>query len=176
MKKAIQIIKHYEQLHDGCLKTIGLQPKLCPAGVWTVGYGRAIVDPATGKLLKGVENRKRAWELYPSLTIEQAEQFLEEDYSLREMQVSELLKLYAQDYELGAMVSLAYNIGIENFRQSSVLRFFNCGNKLSAADSFLLWVKASGKVLPGLQLRRQSERHLFLFNEVKFFNRKNLTA
>lgn len=37
-----EIVKHYESLHDGDLKQIGLQPKLCPAGIWTQGYGRAM--------------------------------------------------------------------------------------------------------------------------------------
>lgn len=176
MEKAIQIIKHYEQLHDGDLKAIGLQPKLCPADVWTVGYGRAIIDPSTGKQLKGIENKNRAYELYPSLSIEQAEQFLKEDYTIRKLQVKDLLQRIADEHELGAMVSLAYNIGMGNFRTSSVLRFFNKGNKTMAAESFKLWVKAAGKVLPGLQFRRQSELHLFLHNEVKFFNRKNFNA
>ena len=88
MEKAIQIIKHYEQLHDGDLKAIGLQPKLCPADVWTVGYGRAIIDPSTGKQLKGIENKNRAYELYPSLSIEQAEQFLKENKT--EMPIEEI--------------------------------------------------------------------------------------
>lgn len=171
MDKAIQIIKHYEQLHDGDLTQIGLQPKLCPADVWTVGYGRAIVDPKTGRQLKGIENKKRAYELYPALTIEQAEQFLAEDYAIREMQVKELLKKFAEEWQLGAMVSLAYNIGVGNFRTSSVLRYFNKGNIPMAAESFKLWVKSGSKVLAGLQLRRLSERHLFLHNEVKFFNK-----
>ena len=31
----IDLIKHFEGLHDGDLKKIGLQPKKCPAGIWT---------------------------------------------------------------------------------------------------------------------------------------------
>lgn len=168
VEKAIAIIKHFESLHDGDLKTIGLQPKLCPADVWTVGWGHAVIDPATGKFLKGAEGKKRAYELYPELSIEEAEQLLMQDYTLCEMQVKELLKRHVEDSELGAMASLAYNIGIGNFRTSSVLRFFNAGNKAMAAESFKLWVKSKGKVLTGLQRRRWSEAHLFLHNEVKF--------
>ncbi len=174
MQKAIEIIKQYESLHDGDLKAIGLQPKLCPADVWTVGYGRAIIDPKTGKQLKGVENKNRAYELFPALTNEQAEQFLKEDYAVRELAVKELLKRRVEDYELGAMVSLTYNIGIGNFRTSSVLRFFNAGNKAMAAESFKLSIKSGGKILAGLQCRRLSERHLFLHNEVKIFTKNDL--
>lgn len=171
MDKAIELIKHFEGLHDGNLQAIGLQPKMCPAGVWTVGYGHAIVDPATGKMLRGEANRKRALELFPALTVQQAEQLLASDYAIREAQVAELLKFKPTANELGAMTSLAYNIGIANFRNSSVLRFYNTRQKDKAADSFLLWVNAGGKTLPGLQLRRMAERHLFLHDELKFFSK-----
>ena len=174
MEKALAIIKHYESLHDGDLKTIGLQPKLCPADVWTVGYGRAIIDPETGRQLKGVENKSRAYELYPALTIEDAEQFLKEDYTLRELQTKELLKMAIKPHQLQAMASLAYNIGLGNFKNSSVLKFFNKANNAMAAESFKLWVKSNGKILAGLQCRRLSERHLFLFNEVKLFTKNDL--
>jgi lysozyme len=174
MDKALQIIKNYESLHDGDLKAIGLQPKMCPAGVWTIGWGRAIIDPATGKFLRGPQGKARALELYPALTVKEADAMLLEDYTMRELAVNELLKRKAEPHELGAMVSLAYNIGLANFRNSSVLRYFNSGQKKAAADAFLLWNKAGGKVLTGLSCRRHSERYLFLHNEVKLFAKHNL--
>ena len=60
-----------------------------------------------------------------------------------------------------AMLSLAYNIGPEAFRRSSVLRLFNAGDTAGAADAFRLWNKAGGRVLPGLVRRREAERALF---------------
>jgi len=50
--KTVELIKYFEGLHDGDLKRIGLQPKMCPSGVWTEGYGRAMRD-ANGKFIKG---------------------------------------------------------------------------------------------------------------------------
>jgi lysozyme len=38
----------------------------------------------------------------------------------------------------------------------------NVGKYKEAADQFLLWNKAGGKVLKGLQIRRQKEKDLFL--------------
>lgn len=61
-----------------------------------------------------------------------------------------------------ACVSLAYNIGVGGFARSSVVRHLNAGNKQAAADAFLLWNKAGGKVLKGLDNRRRAERALFL--------------
>jgi lysozyme len=68
--------------------------------------------------------------------------------------------------EFDAMVSLCYNIGVENFGKSSVVRFFNAGAKRKAADAFLLWCKGKIRgelvVLPGLKNRRVYEREIFL--------------
>ena len=43
-ERGIQLIKFFESLHDGDLSKIGLQPKLCPADVVTIGYGHAVKD------------------------------------------------------------------------------------------------------------------------------------
>lgn len=76
--------------------------------------------------------------------------------------------------ELGAMVSLAYNIGLgwegrvkprnakDGFRQSTVLRKHNQGDHQSAARAFGLWNKAGGQVVRGLTLRRAKEAALYL--------------
>src|SRR5665647_1325406 len=58
--KCTDLTKHFESLHDGDLTIIGLQPKMCPAGIWTEGYGNAIIDPVTGKFLTDSENKGRA--------------------------------------------------------------------------------------------------------------------
>jgi lysozyme len=64
--------------------------------------------------------------------------------------------------EFDAMVCLAYNIGLGNFKGSSVVRRFNMGNMAGAADAFLMWDKAAGKTMRGLVRRRAAERALFL--------------
>ena len=48
----IELIKEFESLHDGDLSIIGLQPKMCPAGIWTEGYGHAMRDNK-GNFIKG---------------------------------------------------------------------------------------------------------------------------
>ena len=39
---------------------------------------------------------------------------------------------------------------------------YNRGDIEGAADAFLMWTKAAGRVLPGLVKRRNDERALFL--------------
>ena len=163
-KEAIQLIKQFESLHDGDLSTIGLQPKLCPAGIWTVGYGRALTDK-TGKFLKGDAGKADAYAMYPSITESDAERMLAEDLARFEAIVSTHTKGLNQ-YQFGACVSLCYNIGQGNFATSSVVRFIKDKKLDAAADAFLLWNKATvnGKrvELAGLTKRRKAERELFL--------------
>jgi lysozyme len=63
--------------------------------------------------------------------------------------------------ELGAMTSLAYNIGLRAFEQSTLLRLYNAGNRAGAAAQFLRWNRAGGKVMRGLTRRREAEKALF---------------
>jgi lysozyme len=64
--------------------------------------------------------------------------------------------------QFDAMTSLAYNIGVGGFKGSSVAREHAAGNYAAAADDFLKWNKAAGRVLPGLSRRREEERALYL--------------
>lgn len=161
----IDLIKHFESLHDGDLSRVGLQPKMCPAGIYTIGYGRAVMD-AKGNYCRGASGKAEAYRQYDTITEQQAEQFLAEDLTAFGADVERLLLMPVSENEFGAMVSLAYNIGIHAFATSSVLRYFNKDDMPRAANAFLLWNKGTvnGKkvVLPGLVRRRQAERLLFL--------------
>lgn len=172
IKAGVDLIKHFEGLHDGDLKAIGLQPKACPVGIWTVGYGRALTDPKTGKFLKGAADKAKAFAMYPSLTEAQAEQMLREDLARFEGMVATHTK-GLNDHEFAACVSLCYNIGPSNFAISSVVRHLRHKRKSEAADAFLLWNKGNIdgdkelEVLPGLTARRKAERELFLTGKFK---------
>jgi lysozyme len=65
-------------------------------------------------------------------------------------------------HQAAACLSLAYNIGLANFRKSSVLRRYNNGDLKGAADAFAMWNKAGGQVMSGLTARRDDERVMFL--------------
>lgn len=93
----------------------------------------------------------------------QAQALLEQDLAKFEDGVDSLLTTDdTSDNEYGAMVSLAYNVGLGNFGHSSVLRWHNAGNKTAAADSFRMWNRAGGQVLDGLTRRRAEESALYL--------------
>lgn len=141
----LDLIKKFEGLR--------LRSYLCPAGVWTIGYG------TTGPNIKSGM----------TITKAEAEKFLAEDCVKFERGVENACKpAVPNQAEFDAMVSFAYNCGLANFKKSSILRHFKAGNKAAAAESFKMWVKArnpkTGKLepLPGLVRRRAAEAHLFL--------------
>jgi lysozyme len=61
-----------------------------------------------------------------------------------------------------AMTSLAFNIGLDKFNGSTVLKRHRQGNFARAADAFLLWRYINGVPSKGLLNRREAERELYL--------------
>lgn len=124
---------------------------LDPVGLPTVGVGHLV--------------RPEEKELYPvgkTITRQESQALLTADLARFEEAVNDLVSVSLNQNEFDALASFAFNVGIANFKKSSVLRHLNNGFRLKAADSFRLWKKADGKVLPGLVTRRQAERKLFL--------------
>lgn len=164
----IAIVKHYEGLHDGDLKTIGLQPKMCHAGYWTEGYGIVITD-SKGKMLRGAENKALAYKLSKIKTEDQAIAALLPALASREWFIDKL-GLKINDFQKASLISLCYNIGSRNFQKSSLLKAIQSSASKSEIDTcFRKWNKAGGEILPGLDKRRTCESYLYLINELKIF-------
>ena len=64
-------------------------------------------------------------------------------------------------HQFDAMVSFAYNVGVGNFRSSTLLRKHKAGDYAGAAAEFAKWNKAAGKVMAGLSRRRAAEAALY---------------
>jgi len=64
--------------------------------------------------------------------------------------------------QFDALVSFSFNVGLGNLQRSSIRMRYNRGDIEEAADAFLMWTKAAGKVLPGLVKRRRDEMAMFL--------------
>ena len=75
--------------------------------------------------------------------------------------VNNYVKRPLKQQEFDALVSFVYNIGCANFRQSTILKLLNQGNKKAASAEFGKWVYAAHKQLPGLVKRRARERDVF---------------
>jgi lysozyme len=122
----------------------------CPAGVWTIGYGhtsRAGPPEVTSRL---------------NMTEPEAAAVLARDVDSFMREVRACLKRELTDAQFSALVSFAFNVGIGNLKSSSVLKAINSGDLDSVPRRLNLWVKAGGRVLPGLVRRRAAEAQLFL--------------
>lgn len=157
----LALIKESESLHDGDLTVIGLQPKLCPADIWTIGWGHALRG-ANGKFLRGEAGRKEAYQRYHTISLEEAEDLLQKDLWVAGAQVERLVKVPLSDGEYGALVSFTMNLGEGNLAASTLLKKLNAGDRAGASGEFKRWNKSGGKVLAGLVKRRAAERVLFL--------------
>jgi lysozyme len=170
-QKGIDLIKHFESLHDGDLTKIGLQPKQCPAGIWTIGYGHALKTTDKTRFLKGSADKAEAYrqaaEVYHMMTEEDAEELLRSDLEIYANNVRYATrKAPLTENEFAAVVSFDYNCGDGNLKVSTLLKKILAGDDAGAANEFLKWDKATvnGKkvVLRGLTLRREAERALYL--------------
>lgn len=141
-EKGIALIKQFE----GC-KLTAYQDSV---GVWTIGYGWT--QPIDGKPIRA------------GMTIKQetAERLLKTGLVSYESDVSRLVKVGLTQGQFDALLSFTYNLGARSLSTSTLLRKLNAGDYAGAADEFMRWNKAGGKVLNGLTRRREAERALFL--------------
>lgn len=125
---------------------------------------KAYPDPATGGAPWTIGYGDTGPDVVPGLTITQDEadaRFAKRLTREFEPGISVLLQLPATQGQFDAMVCLAYNIGLGNFRSSTLLRKFNLGDVPGADAQFPAWCKAAGKVMLGLRRRRAAEQALF---------------
>ena len=141
-KASADLIKEFEGLRLTAYK--------CSADVWTIGWG------TTAAAGVGIEPKAGM-----KITVDQAELYFQRGIDKFAAQIKAMLTRAPNENQFGAMVSLAYNIGPSAFKRSSVLRHFNAGNDAAAANAFLAWNKAGGKVLRGLVNRRADEAALY---------------
>lgn len=139
---AYELIKQFEGLR--------LEAYLCPAGIWTIGYGHT----------SGVSPNS-------FITIQEADEYLHRDVATIEMQLNKL-NLSLRQCQWDAIVSFVFNVGIGNFKASTLLAKIRINpDDNSIMDEFLRWVYANGKVMRGLQKRRLTEMKLYFSDKLK---------
>lgn len=158
-EKGIRFIKLKESLHDGDLTIIGLQPKMCPAGIWTCGYGHAMIDPDTGKFLKGITNKDKAYHINTINTEADADRTLRFDIKKFESIVNHKIRIQINQSQFDALVSHTYNTGGSD-------TLFKLINERANPNIIRNWfesryITSAGKVLKGLINRRKQEADMF---------------
>ncbi len=146
-----------------CHEGVKTRPYQCPALIWSVGVGH-VIDPSHAAVK--YEERKSlpipaGWDR--SLTMDEVDAILAQDLARFERGVARLCPAaLGHQGQFDALVSFAFNVGLGNLQRSSIRMRYNRGDIEGAADAFLMWTKAAGKVLTGLVKRRNDERAMFL--------------
>ncbi len=144
------LIKHFEGLF--------LKAYLCPAKVWTIGYGTTVL-PGGAKVKAG-----------DTCTAEQALTYLKSDLIYFEKMVDAYTRDDVSQQQFDGLVSFCYNLGPKNLKDSTLLKVINADPLKYAGieTQWLKWDKANGKSLLGLTRRRKSEFYYYKTGELKF--------
>lgn len=140
-EKGLALVKSFE----GCY----LEAYLCPAKVWTIGYGH------TDNVEKG-----------QTITKEEAERLLIKDLAWAENVVEKHVKVELTAHQFDALTSFVFNVGEGAFNGSTLLRELNKGRYEAVPGQLLRWNKAGKpkRTLKGLTRRRMAEAALW--NEI----------
>jgi lysozyme len=153
--KALKMIKH----HEG----VRIKPYRCPARLWTIGVGH-VIEASHAK----VPFEQRSYLEIPdgwnrTLTMEEVNAILAKDLERFERGVLRYCpSAGSRQSWLDALVSFSFNLGLGTLQRSTLRQKHNRGDYQGAADEFLKYTKAGGKVLRGLENRRKDERALYL--------------
>lgn len=144
-ENGIKLIKHFEGVR--------YKPYKCAAGLWTIGIGHLI---GNGKQLPDSYNK--------TFTEREVDELLRKDLARFERGVA-LLFPVSYRFTQGtydALISFSFNLGLGALQRSTVRSALLRGDKTMAGESLLKYCRAGGKILKGLQLRRQAEHKLLM--------------
>lgn len=132
----VDLIKHFESC-----KLTAYQDSV---GIWTIGWGH------TGSVKKG-----DIW------TQGEADNILLNDLDKFEGYVNQYVKVPLTQNQFDALVSWTFNLGPGNLKSSTMLTKLNEKKYDEVPSQMKRWNKAGGKVLRGLERRRNAEAAMF---------------
>ncbi len=115
-------------------------------GVWTIGFGHTGAEVKPGLII----------------TLDAAKALLLSDVETSEKCVNNCVSGVITQGQFDALCSFVFNLGCSALRNSTLLRKLNDGDDVGAAEQFMHWNHAGGKVVAGLTQRRMEEKELFL--------------
>lgn len=125
-----------------------MRPYLCPAGVWTIGLGTTRYP--NGQPVRATDppiTRERAYEIAT--------------YQIRAQYLPAAIKACGGKLNtpgrLAAVVDFAYNLGVGALNGSTLRKRILAERWEDVPVELRKWVRAAGRVLPGLVKRRAAE-------------------
>ena len=142
-KDCLQLIAGFEGL--------SLKPYLCSAKKATIGYGNTYY-----------KDGRKVTMLDKPITKDEAVTMLKDIVKTFGKEVNKLVTSPINQNQYNALVSFAYNVGITNLRNSTLLKLVNKDpNQLAISIEFLKWVNAGGQKIKGLENRRIKESQIY---------------
>lgn len=142
-ENGINFIKQYEGFRS--------DPYLDSAGIPTIGYGTICYLDGTRVTMDD-----------PPINEMQAQGYLQNNINGKCAVLNNIITVDLNQNQYDALCSLAYNIGINAFKNSTLLKDLNNSDYQGAYAQFLVWDKAGGQVNQGLLNRRKAEQALFI--------------
>lgn len=132
----IELVKRFERFYP--------KAYYCPANYLTIGYGHIVKK---GESLEIDEDK--------------AEEYLAQDLLVAEIAVCRLINVPLEDCQYDALVSWTFNLGGGALQRSTMRMKLNRGEYESVPYEMQKWVRAGGKILRGLIIRRREEAIMF---------------
>lgn len=126
------------------LEGVEYKPYQDVAGVWTVCNGITGPDVILGK----------------TYTEKECKDLLQKHLIPYARSVEKSVKVPISDFQKAALISFSFNVGVNAFERSSLLRYLNSGESKKACDALRQWVYVDKKKIPGLMNRREVEREI----------------
>lgn len=136
----VNLIKSYEGLSLRACKALPTEK------YYTIGYGHYGEDVKANQ----------------TITESEALALLKSDLAYFVKGVNSQLKVKVTQKQFDALVSFAYNCGLGGLEKSKIVEYLNNGKLFKACAQFPIYRHASGKVIPGLQNRREKELKKFM--------------
>jgi len=145
-RECIDMMHHFEGWHN--------EAYLDPIGIPTIGVG----------FIDGVK-------MGDYMTDEEIVIRLRQELSRFKKGVGDLVNVKITQSMFDALVSFSYNLGVGSLQRSTLLAHLKSGNYQDGSQEFLRWNRAGGRVLLGLQRRRDAERLMFLGEDWQNYRR-----
>jgi lysozyme len=143
--EAVELAKRFEGFHRVPRSDPSrAHPYICPAGYWTIGYGR-LCKPD-----------------HPPITEAEAETYLAEDLQTALRATLRYCPLLSTEDsgKLAAIVDFTFNLGAGRLQTSTLRRRINERNWGETCVELRRWVHGGGRMLPGLIARRELEAQM----------------
>lgn len=130
---------------------LNLNAYLDSGGVWTIGYGSIFNYEKNRPVQQG-----------DKITLQQAQKWLNIEMDTKAEAIKQYLKVPQNNNQIAALISFAYNVGINGFKNSTLLKNINANKPKSEIEAqFMRWVYDNGKKVTGLVNRRANEVKLY---------------